>query len=606
VASIHRAAAWQVWIRCGWKLLTVFAPVFLATGAGLGVLILDLHGPAWLPWLGLVPAAGVAALAMRPEPRGAPPPSGADALLTLAIVLAALVWAWTLFGPGVLPIGDPVAVPQFARSLATGLPLTEAFPPGSSGHAYPPGYPLLFAPAEAVLQPDTALMLFKLVTVAVAALIPAAWGGLHRALFAPDRPAWQVAALAYVAFILLERQLGFLTPFAGKNAVEFALLLFPAVILATIRLAERPRLWPLAALPLGGLFVIHYSMLHLAAAFLAAYALLGRPWRWGPVLRMVGAGAIACGLLLLAAGEALHDPRAAAAPWTLGPALGLLARAVVASRPPLVIFHDAAFGLTPAYYRILVVAACGAVAVALGFSLRRPGLWRAAMLYGLALAASLAFGYGVVPARINLDFVRCFAWTLQAALFLVAMLALVEGWGRLAGSWRWAAPLAAAPVLAVALAIAWHDMRVERAAFRQATQPRAAIHQIAAALPQDRACMLIAHGQARPDVLVTIQDAPPWNYAEALSPCVFVGGSWVHAGWPGGRDLDGLPSAEALRRLPAGLPVYFVGPRAQLDAYAGALAGQGLGWAWRPAGQAAGSALWRAERPSGSYASNAM
>jgi hypothetical protein len=571
--------------------------VALASTAGFAGLLSGWGGPAWLPALGLAPGLAVAIIAARAAPPAVRPCQN-DLALGLMMVAAAGVWAAGLFGPGMLPVGDPIAVPQFAKSLAAGSPLTEAFPPGTSGHAYPPGYPLLFAPVEAWLRPDRALMAFKAVTVAVVALIPLAWAWLHRALFGVQGPAWPVILAAYGVFILVERHLGFLTPFAGKNAVEFALLLFPGVALAAVRLSEAPRIWPLAAAPLFGLFLIHYSMLHLAVAFLAAYAVAGRRWRWPMVLKLAAAGAIATALLLLAASEALRDPRAAAAPWTPLQGLSALARTLVAARPEVVIFHDADFGLAPAHYRLAVLAACAALAIVIGLSRRWPATWRPAAVYALAIAASLAFGYGLLPAHITVDFVRCYLWPLQAMLFMTAGLALVAVWRGLPTTGRWGFAAVAAPAVLMAMVVGARDMQVERDTFKARSQPRGAVRQIVRALPQDRPCFLIAHSQARPDVLITVQDPPAWNYAEALSPCMFVGGSWVHSGWPGGRDLGGLPSARALRRLPADLPVFFVGSAEQARAYADALAGQGqgLGWRWRRArADVAGVDLWKAD-----------
>jgi hypothetical protein len=434
--------------------------------------------------------------------------------------------------------------------------------------------------------------------VVTAGLIPTAWGLMHRRLFAPQSPSWLVVGAAYAAFVLIERHLGFLTPFAGKNAVEFALLLFPGVVLASLRLLAAPRLWPLAALPLYGLFLIHYSMAHLAAAFLSACLALGRPWRWADIARAAAVGGLAVAALLVTNGEALHDPRTVTAPWTPGAGLAQLLRLATAARPDLVIFHDADFGLAPALYRVPVLAGAAALAVLIGLRLRDPSLWRPALVYAAALAVSLAFGCGVVPAGISFDFVRCYAWTLQAALFLTAGLALFAAWRQLEGRVCWAASAAGAAALLAASAVGLHDMRIERAHFAGQALSRQDVRQITGALPRTGPCVLLTAGQAQPRLLITVQNAAPWNYAEAVSPCRYLTGSWVQPGAPGGRDEDGLPSAAALRATPTGAPIYFAGSAERLSWYAASLHGQGLPVRWtRVATQAGGVAVWRLVLP---------
>ena len=447
--------------------------------------------------------------------------------------------------------------------------------------------------AQQLAVGDGALVAFKVLTIAVTALIPVAWAAMHRALFAPRTPVWIVTAAAYLTFVAVERHLGFLTAFAGKNAVLFALLLFPGVMVATVRLGATRWAWILAAAPLTGLFLIHYSMAHLSVAFLAAYVVFGRSWSWRQAVRMGAAGALAAVVLLDMSGAALADPRAAAGAWAPGAGLAALWRTTIAARPELVVFHDGAFGLVAAYFRVAVAAACVALAVAIGVRLRDATLWRPAATYGVALGISLLFGYGVLPARITVDFMRCYAWTLQAMVFLVAGLALLEAWRRLEGRQRQIAAVAAGLFAVAGLGVAARDMQVERKVFARRTLERVAVQQIADALPKAGACALAAHGRGGPDALVTEQHVMAWNYAEAVSPCRFLTGSWVQPGVPGGRDLDGLPAAAA---LPRDGPVFLVGSKAAAVAYASALARQGRRITWRLVGHDVGGAgLWRAQ-----------
>jgi hypothetical protein len=566
-------------------------PVFLATAAAIGVVVLQLPGPPWTPLLSLVPAAAVAWFAGRTAPEvGAP--LGAEAIAVTAVGLA---WAFAVFGGGgILPPGDAIAVPQFAREIAGGRTLTEAFPPGSSGHAYPPGYPLLFSLVSMGLTPTAALVAFKVLTILIVGLIPAAWARMHLSLFFPTTPAWMVFAASYLAFVVLERHLGFLTAFAGKNAVQFALLVFPAVATATLRLARARILWMVAALPLFGLFLIHYSMVHLSAAFLGAYLVAGRKRSLVEALRIAAAGALAVGLLILVSGAALADPRAATSAWT--PAAGLvnLMRQAIAAKPEVVVFHDAAFGVVPSFYRLPLMVSCSAFAFLVGRRLAEPALWRAAATYGLAFAASLAIGYGLVPLRLSVDFMRCFVWALQAAILTTTCLAA------LALLPRPARPLQALLAGGVALLslVAARDAWVEHRVFARRTLAPQDVRAVSQILPARGPCFLIAESDSRPEVMTTTQHATAWNYAEAVSPCRFLTGSWVQPGSPGGRDLDGLPAAGVLQATPRGSAVFFSGDEQRLDRYRAELRRRGLDWTWTGlSADAGGAAVWRAVPP---------
>lgn len=584
--------------RIDLETLALRAGVLITSAVALAFIALRIGLPAWAAPVMLLPAAALAA--WIPVEKGEPrPASPYDWLAPVCIGLAA-AWVLLLFNHGwALPPGDPIAVPQFAHTLAEGRLLTQAYPPGSSAHAYPPGYPVLLAPVAALAPPLVLLALFKALTLACVVLIPVAWAWLHRRLFAPQAPWWLCLALAYAAFFIGDRTLGFVTPFAGKNALLLALPLFPAVAMATLGLARDPRRWPLAVVPVYGLVLVHYTMLHLTAAVLGAWLLVGLATgrtRWPELVRVVAVGAAAAGLLLLFNHEALSDSRAGSVVFDPLGGLGRLVGMLIGARPAFVAFMDADFGLPASPFRGPVLIGCVALAVAVGLGARRPRLAEAAGVYLLAFLAALAFAVGIVPAGISLDFVRWFAWPLQAGLFLCAGLALAALWQDHPGWPRQA--LATLAVLAACggLRLLYADGRVERGVFAQTAVGRADLAAVDAVLPdrdEARPCFLIGDSFVQPGDRVVLQYSRAWSYAETLSPCLFLNGSWVRPGPPGGRAADTLPTAGALRALPPGSAVFFVGSPGKFTAYARRMAREAPG-GWLFAGWTApGEGVWR-------------
>jgi hypothetical protein len=220
-----------------------------------------------------------------------------------------------------------------------------------------------------------------------------------------------------------------------------------------------------------------------------------------------------------------------------------------------------------------------------------PALWRAAATYGLALAASLAIGYGLIPLRLSVDFMRCFAWALQASVLMTACLAVLAIWPAVARPVR----VLLAGGLALLSLVAARDAWIEQKVFARRTLAPQPVRAVAEILPSRGPCFLIAHSDSRPEVMTTTQHVAAWNYAEAVSPCRFLTGSWVQPGAPGGRDLDGLPTASVLRAMPPGSAVLFIGDAQRMAAYAAHLRRSGLPWTWtRSSADAGGAAVWRA------------
>lgn len=583
----------RAWLGWAMFVLSSAAFVFLALRAGAPRPIV----------IGAVPVAAVTAwLAWRGLP-SRPAQDATQGLERLMIAGAVVYFAIMLHAGDVLPAGDAIAVPQLAQTLAAGKLPTAVFPPGSSAHAYPPGYPILFAPVRALVPPVEALGVFKALNILVAALIPAAWAWLQIRLFRPPLPAWAVLAASYFAFLAVERTLGFVLSIGGKNAALLGLLLAPfAVVLATCF----TRRWSgtvLAALALFGLTLVHYTMLHLMAALLGAYAVVGLASRRvtaGEVLRLALAGAAAALTMWLLLSQALSDPRAGATAfaWTamLAGAWQALA-SLVAQAPPTVIFMDQDFGHPGSPYRGLLLIACTAISLAAAGRLRAPGLGQGALVWLCVFAVGLAFGYGALPAGITLDFARWFLWAVQAAIIAnaaCAILALLLA--RPARSNR-VGYAAAGVVVLVAASLMIRDAAVETWRNRELAIRGQDLLEIEALLGEAPGARCHLIGESRNIVvgLAVLQQALAWNYAEIMSPCRYLNGSWVLPGAPGGQAWNGLPSVDVLRGLRPADGLIFVGRPPLQAAYSARLREAGLAGVWTPLGSAAGAHAWRFE-----------
>jgi hypothetical protein len=582
----------RIWLGAAMFLLCVVALVLPAMRLG---------APAFVIAAALAAAAFSGAAVWRSLP-ARPAKAGSDALERLIIAGAIVYFAVLCHGGAVLPAGDAVAVPQLAAAIAAGRLPVAAYPPGSSAHAYPPGYPLLFAPASALLSPVAALGLFKGLNILTAALIPAAWAWLQIRLFRPRLPAWAVLACSYFAFFAVERTLGFFLSVGGKNAAFLGILLTPFAVVLTIRLARSWRGVVPATLVVFGLMLVHYSMWHLMAALLAAYAgwgLIGRRLTVGEVVRLAMAGAGAAALIWLFMSEAASDPRAAALtfdPLAMKVGLGLALKSLVASVSPIVIFMDFDFHLLGSPYRGLLLIACTAVSLAIAARLRDADLRDGALTWFTTFVIGLLCGYGAIPAGITLDFVRSYLWAVQAAVIASAagaVLMLLSS--RPAREHRLGYAAAAVVVLSCGTVMLM-DARVETYSARQHAIPNRDLERIAAVLDSaDRsgACHLIGESNPIPGAPVVVQGVEAWNYAEIVSKCRFLNGSWVHPGVSGGRRLGGYPSTEVMRAVAPADGLVFVGRAAAHEAYVARLRSEGQATEWTPLGHVAGAQVWR-------------
>src|SRR5690606_37606117 len=122
-----------------------------------------------------VPDIGFAALVVAAAvglsmlgPAATPPQHGPRVLggVALGVVAVFLALLWMFYKSDVLPTHDSTALPRFAQVMEHGQLLSDAYPRGRSGHAYPPGGPLLFRYAFGLMPPLMALWFMKMTSLA--------------------------------------------------------------------------------------------------------------------------------------------------------------------------------------------------------------------------------------------------------------------------------------------------------------------------------------------------------------------------------------------------------------------------------------------------------
>lgn len=489
----------------------------------------------------------------------------------------------TTYGAGyVLPTYDPIAVPLLAKTILGGMLPLDAFPMGSSAHSYPPGYPILFAPMLAVLPFTDSLLFFKILNISTIVLIPACWAWMQEQVLPTNIPTWQFLVASYLAFFGIERTLGFALPFAGKNAVLLGVLLVPIAVVTMIRLAKNEVRWPLMAAPFFGLVLIHYSMLHMMAALIASYIAIGlciKHVTWREALRLALAGVITLGLLLFFLHEALTDPRAGG--FTFAPLEGAhnVFRTLIAKYSFMVIYGDQDFGILKFPYRGLALMFCTGASVIISYKTNVPNLRYAALWYFGALVGTLAMALGVVPSGLAVDFARWFLWAIQAAIFLTALTGLLLLVRYSVGLRKNMSILAVCITAILAFTLMLLDRTIyintneaQRVTRAQLIEMQSVLHTASSG----QSCFIASESTSIPDLLVTIQKEKRWEYAEIVTDCIYLTGSWMHPGAPGGRTLGGLPSETALDTLSDQAALIFLGTELKLAEYTKQLRQRGL------------------------------
>ncbi|WP_109105363.1 hypothetical protein [Azospirillum sp. TSO35-2] len=486
-----------------------------------------------------------------------------DALASLCVVLAAGAGLFALTQVSHVMTGnDPIIVPTLADSLLSHATTMEVYRPGDPGFTYPPGYPILFSAVSALVPAMTAIFLFKVLSIALVLVLPVGWAWIGLRVFRIGLPFWLLLCLSYLATFGLERTATY-TLEHGKNSQVLAGALLPFLIGILMLSSRRWSGVIYGTLAMTGAILVHYSIIYMVAAFFAGYVLVHLPRRredWMGVLRLGVSGILSLGLFALLMRAAFNDPRAGG--FGLGGLMdGLKGMAAVLLGKDdilLFIFNESnSPDIRHSPYRGLVLIACVALPLVTGWLLRRGGgsgrpfaAARMAGVWGIMLLLQIAFATGTLRVGITPDFARWQMIFPQAALFFTALCAIVcYGRSGLTGS-----PIAymgTGAAMAVAVLLAAGDFRHIVEVFALQRVEKATLVHMRDELAGTSPCFLITDSFTIADELHTVQTHRPLEYAEILTGCPILNGSFVQRGVEGGRAIGGLPDASVLAALPA-------------------------------------------------------
>ena len=470
---------------------------------------------------------------------------GGDArYIGLMAGLAFLTVARVFFAGHTLPAHDPIAVPVLANIIAKGQTPFEVFEIGTSAATYPPGQPILLSAIREFLTSVDQLLALKWLVIAAVSLIPLSWAWFHKRLFGSESYVTLVVCY-YSAFFCIERTIGFAIPFAGKNALLFGILLTPAVSILMIHLARGRFSWPLGGIALFGLVLINYSLLHLMAAVVgcAAVALfVSRQINFRVLSRLCGMGIICLGLFITLLAPVFADPRAA--PMTFLPSnFGSFLDFWWAYGSGLVIYMDTDFGIPPSPYRGMVLLFCYLI-ILFFWKIRTHGqLLTAASVYFAAFVILFLMGLSILPAGISFDFFRWIAWPLQASLIACALQAIILFARSISRTLFITVTFA---IVALSGGVLLNDSKIYAAVNASQAISRQDLRYLAEVLKTESPCYIIGESVSNRISLITVQPSRLLDYAEAVTDCRYLNGSWVHFGIKGGRDILEMPSREVL------------------------------------------------------------
>lgn len=500
--------------------------------------------------------------------------------------LTAVAWpGWVLAGH------DPIIVPTLADAVIGHATTMDVYRAGDPGFTYPPGYPILFAPLHLLLDPLASLIAFKIWTVCLLALLPVGWAWLAARLFAVPLPFWLLLLLSYLTFFGLERTATY-TLEHGKNAQILAGALFPLVAAMLLIASRRNAGVLIAALGFAGAVFVHYSILYLAASFFAAYFLVrfpGKTDEWRQFMRLGLSACLGLGIFLLAMHAALADPRAGSfALPDLKDGLGRMAAVLLGREDEvLFIFNGAPFSNIHSPYRglWLIGALLAALASAVGRGRRGAAdpsgaIARMGAIFAIMLLIGVAFGTGTLSVGITQDFTRWYLFLVEAALMLAGLSALAA-FAKVAVRWiAWPAGASLVALLVLAVLLGGSDFarmaqvyKAQRVAPGDLRALRDDLLRLSAGAP----CFLVTESFTIAEGLHTVQTYKPLEYAEILTGCRIVNGSFVQRGIDNGRKIDGLPDGEALAALPSNAAIFLVAPETLQRRYAVALPDLGFG-----------------------------
>jgi hypothetical protein len=503
-------------------------------------------------------------------PQISPPKSDNQSILACLLVIGiAGAVLFVVTQPGYVLAGhDPLIVPSLAEALLSHATTMDVYQPGDQGFTYPPGYPILFSNIRLLLTPLQALIAFKAWTIILTVLLPIGWAWMARRIFLVPLPFWLILLLSYVAVFGLERTVT-LSLEHGKNTQMLAGAVFPFLIgLLLITTCSSIGL-PFAVTALAGAILVHYSIFYMVVTFFTAYVLIFFPRKreeWVAVIRLGMVGILSLSLFVLLLRPAFSDPGAGSFGLPQ-PIEGMRRAAGVLLRKLdelLFIFNGPRFGVYHSPYRGLFLIGCLLVSLATLYFPRKvdarlSAVARMAGVFGIMVLIGIAFGTGTLQLGITPDYTRWYLIFPQAALIIAALCSVVlfargEGRGARAASLA----LVGAAVLATVLVMS--DLLRIAEVFRTQRVSQRELINVRDVLADATPCFLITQSTTTDGGLRYMQAYKPLEYAEDLTGCRILNGSFLQRGTPEGRVMDGLPSAAVLAALPASAAIFLIVP----------------------------------------------
>ena len=499
-------------------------------------------------------------------------PAKPDSQATLASLLVIGIAGAVLFvvtQPGYVLAGhDPIIVPTLAEALLSHATTMDVYQPGDKGFTYPPGYPILFSNIRLLLTPLQALIAFKTLTIILVLLLPVGWAWMARRIFLVPLPFWLILLLSYVAIFGAERTVTFSLEH-GKNAQMLAGAVFPFLIGLLLITMRNSIGLPFAVAALVGAILVHYSIFYMVVTFFTAYVLICFPRKredWVALLRLGLVGILSLSVFVLLLRAAFNDPLAGTFGWPQ-PVEGMRRMADVLLRKLdelLFIFNGPGFSVYHSPYRGLFLIGCLLISLAIAYLLRGVharsfAIGRMAGVWGIMLLIGIAFGTGVVQVGITPDYTRWYLIFPQAALMLAALCAVVL-YARGEGRGARVASLALIGVAILATVLAMSDLLWIAGVFRTQRMSQRELINVRDVLADAAPCFLITQSTTSADGMYTYQAYKPLEYAETLTGCRILNGSFVQRGAPEGQAMDGLPTAAVLATLPASAAIFLVVP----------------------------------------------
>jgi hypothetical protein len=503
-------------------------------------------------------------------------------LVLIALVLFYLGW---IYARGViLPNYDPIAVPTFASILNQNIPLNTYYAHVESGAVvYPPGFPLLLSFGFIFLDQIWVLVLFKILCVLAVGLIPFSWAWLVKCVFKIPLSLTTIAITFYIAGFGIERTLSYALPYAGKNAQLFLLSIFPLFFVYLIKTPYR-NLLHLAVLGFSFycLILFHYSTLYLSFLLFLSFFFVGflsEPRKFSPIARrslfigVVGIiGAICFYLfsndvidtLRRTFSGGVHDP---------GSPYKLFMRILFGvDNRLLAIFNTKIYQVVGSPMRGYLLLGCVIFSAIVMLKTKnkfneipaRSILLCSGTLY-LAILMGAVFGSGVISASLDFNYYRWFILPLQIGVIACALLSAYILLRNI--------PKKVAIVFVVFFLTSptWvfitDSIKIKKGVDGCAISRPQLKEMRDIIVPGSSGCGILS-----PNVVFTknttfVQKYRLLEYAEMLTRCQMLAGSWLHGPSAGWRESNSFPREDVFHSIPRGMNLYFVGTQGELDKY---------------------------------------